>query len=129
MAEKRNKFRNKEAVEAQGSDPVAVADVTEKPAEPKPRRKPQKPQPEVKPESPSAGWRERLVIVRRVFADERTQKFWGLTLVLLASYLSIALLSYFTSWKTDQDKVLAGLDVLFSADTKVTNWLGKFGAL
>lgn len=62
-----------------------------------------------------------------MYRNERTQKIIGLCLMLFSAYLSIALVSYFTSWEADQDKVLG--DQLFSADTRVKNWLGKFGAL
>ena len=50
-------------------------------------------------------------------------------LMLAGVYLFIALLSYIFTWEKDQDKVLGPLSELFAIDTKVFNWLGKFGAL
>ncbi len=41
-----------------------------------------------------------------VYQNERTQKIIGLTLILSASYLCIAFISYFFTWDVDQDKVL-----------------------
>ncbi|MES2513015.1 MAG: DNA translocase FtsK [Bacteroidota bacterium] len=64
-----------------------------------------------------------------LYRDERTQKLIGLMLVLGGAYLFIALTSYIFTWDKDQDKVLGPLSELFAIDTKVLNWLGKFGAL
>ncbi|PBQ34914.1 cell division protein FtsK [Sphingobacteriaceae bacterium] len=63
------------------------------------------------------------------YKDERTQKIMGLLLILFSAYLTIAFVSYFTSWDVDQDKVLGSREDLFLPETKVKNWLGKFGAL
>jgi S-DNA-T family DNA segregation ATPase FtsK/SpoIIIE len=64
-----------------------------------------------------------------IYKNERTQKLVGLLLMLAGVYLFIALLSYIFTWEKDQDKVLGPLSELFAIDTKVVNWLGKFGAL
>ena len=64
-----------------------------------------------------------------IYKNERTQKLVGLLLMLAGVYLFIALLSYIFTWEKDQDKVLGPLSELFAIDTKVFNWLGKFGAL
>lgn len=64
-----------------------------------------------------------------IYKNERTQKLIGLLLMLAGVYLFIALLSYIFTWEKDQDKVLGPLSELFAVDTKVVNWLGKFGAL
>ncbi|MBI3517888.1 MAG: DNA translocase FtsK [Bacteroidetes bacterium] len=64
-----------------------------------------------------------------IYKNERTQKLIGLLLMLAGVYLFIALLSYIFTWEKDQDKVLGPLSELFAIDTKVVNWLGKFGAL
>ena len=64
-----------------------------------------------------------------IYENERTQKLVGLLLMLAGVYLFIALLSYIFTWEKDQDKVLGPLSELFAIDTKVFNWLGKFGAL
>lgn len=63
------------------------------------------------------------------YRDERIQKLVGLLLILAGIYLFIALLSYVFTWDKDQDKVLGPMSELFAIDTKVMNWLGKFGAL
>ena len=64
-----------------------------------------------------------------VYRNERTQKLIGLLLILGGAYLFIALTSYIFTWEKDQDKVLGPISELFAIDTKVVNWLGKFGAL
>jgi len=58
--------------------------------------------------------------------NERFQKIFGFSLLLFAVYLAIAFTSFLFTWQTDQDKVMSNL---FSADVRVNNWLGKFGAL
>ncbi len=63
------------------------------------------------------------------YTNERTQKIAGLLLILFSSYLAIAFTSYFFTWDVDQDKVLDSAGALFNPETKVTNWLGKAGAL
>lgn len=70
-------------------------------------------------------WNKTLAFYR----NERIQKLVGLLLILGGIYLFIALLSYVFTWDKDQDKVLGPLSELFAIDTKVMNWLGKFGAL
>lgn len=72
---------------------------------------------------------QRIQSIITVYQNERTQKIIGLSLILLASYLCIAFISYFFTWDVDQDKVLGPLQELFNTETKVKNWLGKFGAL
>ncbi len=70
-------------------------------------------------------WDKTLTLYR----NERVQKLIGLLLILAGIYLFIALLSYVFTWDKDQDKVLGPVSELFAIDTKVVNWLGKFGAL
>lgn len=70
-------------------------------------------------------WNRTMIFYR----DERIQKLVGLVLILAGIYLFIALLSYVFTWDKDQDKVLGPMSELFAIDTKVMNWLGKFGAL
>jgi len=64
-----------------------------------------------------------------IYTNERTQKIFGLSLVLSSIYLAIAFTSYFFTWEVDQDKVLGASSELFLPETKVTNRLGKVGAL
>jgi DNA segregation ATPase FtsK/SpoIIIE, S-DNA-T family len=78
------------------------------------------------PETDFATRWEKIVAFYR---NEKTQKITGLVLILCAAYLAIALTSYFFSWQVDQDKVLGSASDLFAPETKVKNWLGKFGAV
>src|SRR6218665_402554 len=86
-----------------------------------------KPAAEAKPAKDRISLMQRWQQFRVFYVNERTQKIIGLLLILFSAYLSIAFVSYFSSWDVDQDKVL-GTD-LFLPETKVKNWLGKFGAL
>jgi S-DNA-T family DNA segregation ATPase FtsK/SpoIIIE len=64
------------------------------------------------------------------FQDERWPKILGTICLLLAIYLTIAFVSYFFTWKNDQDKVLEfSWQVLMMGDLVVENWLGRLGAL
>ncbi len=72
---------------------------------------------------------EQLNKAIEVYNNEQTQKIIGLLLILIAAYLAIAFTSYVFTWEQDQDKVLGPINELFAIDTKVYNWLGKFGAL
>ncbi len=100
---------------------TATAPVADKPA---PTRKPGGGIPEAKA-SLLDKWNRTLIFYR----NERIQKLVGLLLILGGIYLFIALLSYVFTWDKDQDKVLGPVSELFAIDTKVMNWLGKFGAL
>ncbi|MBA2611024.1 MAG: DNA translocase FtsK 4TM domain-containing protein [Bacteroidetes bacterium] len=72
---------------------------------------------------------DRLEKLKAFYQNERTQKIFGLLLVLFSAYLAIAFVSYFFTWQVDQDKVLGSADDFFMPETKVKNWLGKAGAL
>ncbi len=62
--------------------------------------------------------------------DERTWKITGAVFLLIAIFLVIAFVSYFFTWKEDQDKVFrGGFSLLFDNDTKVSNLLGRLGAV
>ncbi len=62
--------------------------------------------------------------------DERLPKIGGILCWLTAAFLSIAFLSYFYTWKVDQDKVLKySWQVIFEGDLTVSNWLGRLGAI
>jgi len=61
--------------------------------------------------------------------DERIFKILGILCFFLALYLSIAFISYFFTWKSDQDKVLLlSSELLFAPNITVENWLGRLGA-
>ena len=62
--------------------------------------------------------------------DERLPKIIGVLCLFTALYLSVAFISYFYTWKIDQDKVLEfSWQVLFQGDLTMANWLGRLGAL
>ena len=64
------------------------------------------------------------------FTDERIPKIIGILSLLLAVYLFIAFTSYLFTWQEDQDRVLQfNWGLLLEGDLKVTNWLGRLGAI
>ncbi len=126
-----NKFRNKPVVEsaeeASQNKPIAPVEEQNKP-EKKSKSKATKPKPDNKVEvSEKISLTQRFQKILEIYRSERCQKLIGLTLVLSSIYLSIAFVSYFSTWDVDQDKVLS--PDLFLPETKVNNWLGKIGAL
>ncbi|MBK7430180.1 MAG: DNA translocase FtsK 4TM domain-containing protein [Bacteroidetes bacterium] len=74
--------------------------------------------------------KDRFASFRSFFADERTHKIFGLFLLMLSFFMIVAFISNLFTWKEDQ--AIAGVDSiwkLITTETKVQNWLGKFGAL
>ena len=64
-----------------------------------------------------------------VLNDERIPKLFGLLLLFIAVYLTVAFVSYLFTWKIDQDRVLRFSWKLLSEDAAtVDNWLGRLGA-
>lgn len=62
--------------------------------------------------------------------DERVPKIIGMALLLIAAYLFVAFVSYFFTWKEDQDKVLRfSWSLLLESNLSVENWLGRLGAI
>ncbi|MEM6725239.1 MAG: DNA translocase FtsK [Bacteroidota bacterium] len=63
--------------------------------------------------------------------DERYPKIFGVLLLLFAFYFFIAFTSYLFTWRVDQNEVLnsSTFEILFGAEVKVENWLGRLGAL
>lgn len=62
-------------------------------------------------------------------SDDRLRKILGTLCIFLSLYLLIAFISYFFTWKFDQDKVLhLSSSLLFNGDINVQNWLGRLGA-
>ncbi|MFT4666944.1 MAG: S-DNA-T family DNA segregation ATPase FtsK/SpoIIIE [Polaribacter sp.] len=62
--------------------------------------------------------------------DERIPKIIGMLSLLLAIYLLIAFTSYLFTWQKDQDMVLQfNWSLLFEGDVKLSNWLGRLGAI
>jgi DNA segregation ATPase FtsK/SpoIIIE, S-DNA-T family len=74
-------------------------------------------------------YKKRWERIKIIYHSEQTKKISGLLLILFSAYLSLAFISYFFTWDIDQDKVLGSAEELFLPETKIKNWLGKFGAL
>ena len=67
--------------------------------------------------------------LRMGLSDERIPKLFGLLLLFIAVYLTVAFVSYLFTWKIDQDRVLRFSWKLLSEDAaSVDNWLGRLGA-
>lgn len=147
-AERKNKFRDNPVFEVTTPEEEnPLHDIEEPKLEKKPSTKKNKPrkteeeeeetvaEESVKPKAkkkekaPKVTFADRFQKVVDVYQNERTQKILGLSLILFASYLCIAFISYFFTWDVDQDKVMGPLSELFNPDTKIKNWLGKLGAL
>lgn len=61
---------------------------------------------------------------------DRVLRGAGIALILLSVFMFIGFISYFFTWKQDQDKVLEfSWKLLFSRDIVVDNQLGRLGAL
>jgi S-DNA-T family DNA segregation ATPase FtsK/SpoIIIE len=155
-AEKRNKFRSKnndeidvEEIEKNSIEDYVTPKLVEKQPVERKKNKPKstpkvveeetivedvKPPKEVKNKTKEKDkskitLAERLEKFKLFYNNERTQKIFGLLLVLFSAYLAIAFVSYFFTWQIDQDKVLGSSEEFFLPETKVKNWLGKAGAL
>src|SRR5258708_1751688 len=89
------------------------------------KTKPEKPGPQnLKPE------KIEKVNLKQLAKDERTGKITGTVFLLIALFLIISFLSYFSTWKEDQSYVFrGGSSILFDSDVKVKNLLGKLGAI
>jgi S-DNA-T family DNA segregation ATPase FtsK/SpoIIIE len=133
-AEKKNKFRGDDApqiLEELSEAGIKKNDIEDVEVKAKQKKsKPARTSVENKKETPNKtiNFKARLQQLIAFNADEKTQKIYGLLLILLSAYLGIAFVSYFLSWEVDQDKVLSGASTLFSPEAKVQNWLGKIGA-
>jgi len=142
--EKKNKFRGDETVETlvekdeRTMERNDIEDIEKKPVERKNKPKSTPKPAEAKPVAEhviAVSSKKKVSLAKRFeqfvtfYNDERTQKIFGLLLILFSAYLSIAFVSYFSSWDVDQDKILGSRADFFLPDTKVKNWLGKFGAL
>ncbi|MCW3104092.1 MAG: cell division protein FtsK [Bacteroidetes bacterium] len=91
------------------------------------KEKESKPKKEKSAESaPGPSISEKVDLLFAFSRNERFQRIFGLSLLLLSVYLAIAFTSFAFTWQVDQDKVLGDL---FAPETTVQNWLGKFGAL
>lgn len=100
-----------------------MAQKKKKKAADSPKNKPGKPNP-----SSLRQEKEESIDWRKLARDERTWKITGAVSLLVSIFLFIAFISYFYTWKEDQDKVLQGASILFDNDIKVNNLLGRLGA-
>lgn len=79
----------------------------------------------------SKGWKtekEEPIDWKKLARDERTWKITGAIFLLIATFLVIAFISYFFTWKEDYTEVSQGISVLFDGGAKVNNLLGRLGA-
>ncbi len=68
--------------------------------------------------------------VQKNKSDNRLIKITGVLLILLSLYFMIAFISYFFTWRADQDAVLRlSWGILVDGEVVVTNWLGRLGAV
>jgi S-DNA-T family DNA segregation ATPase FtsK/SpoIIIE len=66
---------------------------------------------------------------KNLIQEERFRKIFGAISLFMALYLCVAFVSYFYTWKPDQDKVLQfSWEIIFQGGLQVDNWLGRFGA-
>lgn len=92
---------------------------------PAPEKSKDKQEAETKEEKPSGPG-----FLNRLRNDEKLHRIVGAFLVFIVTpYLAVAFVSYFFTWHTDQDKVMGPVSDLLFSDIRVTNLLGKFGAL
>lgn len=62
--------------------------------------------------------------------DERFSKILAILSFMIALFILISSISYFFTWKQDQDKILThSYKILFLPKVVIFNWLGKLGAL
>jgi S-DNA-T family DNA segregation ATPase FtsK/SpoIIIE len=74
--------------------------------------------------------KEEKIDLKSLAKDERIWKIIGTVSLFLSIFLFTAFISYFFTWKEDFDKVFgAGTSILFNSDIKVSNLLGRMGAL
>ncbi len=73
--------------------------------------------------------REEKIDLKKLAKDERTWKIVGTVSLLMAIFLFISFISYFSTWKEDQSQIFNnGISFLFDSDVKVANLLGRLGA-
>jgi S-DNA-T family DNA segregation ATPase FtsK/SpoIIIE len=62
--------------------------------------------------------------------DERLSKILAILCFMIALFILVSSISYFFTWKQDQDKILThSWKILFMPKVVIFNWLGKLGAL
>ena len=72
----------------------------------------------------------KVSLLPKFLKDERLPKIGGIICWLTSVFLSVSFLSYFYTWKVDQDKVIKySWSMIFEGDLTVSNWLGRLGAV
>jgi len=100
-----------------------MANKLKKTSKKRPADKPKKTTTDLRPE------KEEKIDLKKLAGDERTWKITGAVFILIALFLFISFISYFFTWKEDQDKVFRGASsILFDNNIKVANLLGRLGA-
>ncbi|GAB3024847.1 DNA translocase FtsK [Niabella terrae] len=69
------------------------------------------------------------IALKAIAKDERTFKILGLAFLLISIFLIISFVSYFYTWRQDFVQASRGAVILSEFDTKVSNLMGKTGAL
>lgn len=69
------------------------------------------------------------IALKAIARDERTFKILGLAFLLISIFLIISFISYFYTWRQDFVQASRGAVILSEFDTKVSNLMGKAGAL
>ena len=109
-----------------------MANKLKKSTKPKTEEKPVKEEKPAKKEKPSStklkAEKEEKVDLKKLAKDERTWKIVGTVFLLTSIFLLISFISYFFTWKEDQDKVFNNSSFLFDEDIQVSNLLGRLGA-
>ncbi len=73
--------------------------------------------------------KEEKIDLKKLAKDERTWKITGAIFILVSLFLFISFISYFFTWKQDQDKVFKGASsILLDDGVTVSNLLGRLGA-
>lgn len=68
--------------------------------------------------------------LKQQWANKNVRIITGIAFMFLAGFLFAAIVSYFFTWKQDQDKILNGwFSLLTNTDVRVDNWFGKIGAI
>ncbi len=119
------------ANELKKSNIPEVADKPKKKVTIKPKAKavPAKAETKVAPPAKFKKEKEEKIDFKKLAKDERTKKIIGTVSLLMAVFLFISFVSYFSTWKIDQSQILnKGFSFLFDSDVKVANLLGRLGA-
>lgn len=67
--------------------------------------------------------------ISRFLSDERFKVSLGVFVILATAFLTLAFISYLSTWSEDQSKLtISWRDLLANSDITVENWTGKTGA-